>query len=379
MKTIRLYDTHPYDTTFFATVVSCEVSGDIFDVVLDQTLFFPEQGGQTCDRGTLNGSEVVDVRIKDNIIHHFVKSPMKGEVKGVVDFELRFYNMQHHTCEHILTSVTLKLFGLSNIGIHIGRKDVTVDFERPFSETELFMIEEAVNDLIYKNVHVKTYFVEPNSTLDYRSRADIKEDIRIVEIEGVDICACCAPHVARTGEIGLFKILRTEKKRDGVRLYFAVGKKAFIDYQIKHQQALTLSSLLNMPSTSLVEPVDKLLNENNALKTQLNQIQKAALLDQVAHLEVKDVQVLFVEALESKQTKDFVASLMEKTNQVAYVFVQNGDDYRFIISGKSPIDELLSDLKAHFSVRGGGRGLQAQGTIVATKEALEAYLQAKYA
>ena len=123
--------------------------------------------------------------------------------------------------EHILSGLIHELYGLDNVGFHLGALDVTMDVNAPLTREQLDRVEDLANEIIYKNVEITTEFPSPDElkSMSYRSKLDIYENVRIVKIGDIDSCACCAPHVSRTGEIGLIKILNSESHRGGVRIY----------------------------------------------------------------------------------------------------------------------------------------------------------------
>ena len=229
-KTIKLYDENAYNTEFTATVTSCvldEKRDNTFIVTLDKTLFFPEEGGQTPDRGVivklseddiekLKGKDsdflkdfpainVLDVQIKDEVIYHYLDKelPEGTPVYGVIDWQHRFSNMQQHSGEHIFSGIVNSRFGYDNVGFHLSDSIVTMDYSGPLTEEELADIEKSVNLAIYENREIRAWYPSPDELADinYRSKKELTGAVRIVEVDGYDICACCAPHVKRTGEI----------------------------------------------------------------------------------------------------------------------------------------------------------------------------------
>ena len=204
-KTVRLFDIFPSESEFEATVLSCapDEKGN-YTVVLDKTLFFPEEGGQACDSGVLGGAEVVHVFEKDRVIYHTVDNPLTtgGFVSGKINFCERFRKMQNHTGEHIVSGLIFKNFGFSNVGFHLGKDIMTADFDGVIDAEQLLLIETLANRAVFECHSVRGYYPssEELETLEYRSKLDLSENVRIVEIEGVDKCACCAPHVSNTGQ-----------------------------------------------------------------------------------------------------------------------------------------------------------------------------------
>ena len=213
--TIKLYDQDAYAVKFTAKVLSCreniEKNRTTYETVLDQTHFFPEEGGQSPDKGTINGVEVLDVQIKKDVIFHTLKAPLTegSKVEGEIDWTHRFSNMQQHSGEHIFSGLVHGKFGYDNVGFHLSDQSVTMDFNGILSDTEVREIEQKVNECIARNIEIEVTFPskELEKQLEYRSKIEIEDQIRIVTIPGFDVCACCAPHVRRTGEIGILKVL----------------------------------------------------------------------------------------------------------------------------------------------------------------------------
>ena len=232
--TIKLYDKDPHLTTFKAQVLSCEKMPDgNYAIILDQTAFFPEEGGQDCDEGTLNEIKVDHVAInKDNTITHFLSKPIPAgnTVNGILDYATRFDRMQQHTGEHILSGLIHNLYGFDNVGFHLSSDYTTFDTNGVLSDDEVIALEKAANKIIADNLKVRTYFPDKAQldTLSYRSKIDIDGEVRLVEIPGVDLCACCAPHVDYTGQIGQIKIVDYKRHRGGMRFTILCGMRALV-------------------------------------------------------------------------------------------------------------------------------------------------------
>ena len=217
-KTVRLYDQDAYATEFEAEVLACEEvekkEKKVYQIWLDQTLFFPEEGGQSPDMGTIDGIKVLDVQIKDEVITHTLAAPLAvgTTVKGVVDWKHRFYNMQQHSGEHIFSGIVHNRFGYDNVGFHLSDSIVTMDFNGVITAEDIEEIETEVNQAIIENIPVEVSYPtkEELKVLEYRSKIEIEGQVRIVTIPGYDVCACCAPHVRRTGEIGMLKVMNVQ-------------------------------------------------------------------------------------------------------------------------------------------------------------------------
>jgi len=378
MATIKLYDQNAYATEFEAKVLACEESQDGYRVILDQTLFFPEEGGQTPDKGTINGNAVLDVQIKDDVIAHFVAQPLEAgsAVKGCIDWQHRFFNMQQHSGEHLFSGLAHRKYGLKNVGFHLSNQIVTMDFDQALSDEQLKEMEWEINQAIVANVEIKTGYPskEELEALEYRSKIEIDGAVRIVEIPGYDVCACCAPHVHRTGEIGMFKIQSVQNYKGGMRISFLCGFRALEEYRRKSEIISELSGILTTNQENLADHVTKLKTQVQSLKTQLSNAKQDMMESKLAEIpaEQKDV-ILFERDLDTPVMRNVVNKLMEAHDGVCGIFVgTDADGYNFIIGSKT-VDcrEIATMLREKFEARGGGKSQMIQGSLVASADAIK--------
>lgn len=372
--TIKLYDLDAYQTTFEATVLSCTKREKDYDVILDQTLFFPEEGGQTCDQGTLNDVRVHDVQIIDQEIHHYVNDPLKGKIIGKIDFKHRYTNMQNHSGEHVLSGLVKEMFGFDNSGFHLSPNEITTDYSGFLNTKQLEELEKRANEVILENHPIHCFYPEDTSLYDYRSKKEINEALRLVEIEGIDCCACCAPHVRSTSEIGLIKILKAIKHKQGGRIWFICGYRAYQDYHQKHLQAMHISQKLSLPSDDLTHGIDRLINENNDLKQEISKLKKQSIDLQIQSLSVQDFHLVFVEELDRSLQLYYCNQLLDLARHFSAVFVGKENNYRFYITSHEDARFLLEKLKENFEVKGGGKKDMVQGQIQGSKEDIEELL-----
>ena len=216
-ETRELYSEDAYLKEFDARVLSCERDKKGYALILDQTAFYPEGGGQPYDQGRLNDVFVKEVHRKDGAILHYTDDPIEEGtlVRGVINFDRRFDLMQQHSGEHVFSGLVHKYFGYDNIGFHLGEEEVVLDFSGPLDHEQVKFIEEKTNEAFQKNVEVRVSYPskEELDVLDYRSKKELSGKIRIVTIEGCDICACCGTHVRQIGEVALCKVLSLNNKR----------------------------------------------------------------------------------------------------------------------------------------------------------------------
>lgn len=377
MSTKKLYDIDAYVTEFEAKVLSCDLAKEGYAVVLDQTLFFPEEGGQTPDKGSIDEKEVLDVQIKGDVITHYLAEPIEAGcmVKGTIDWQHRFFNMQQHSGEHLFSGLAHRKYGLKNVGFHLSNQIVTMDFDRALSDEQLKEMEWEINQAIVANVEIKTGYPskEELAQMDYRSKIEIDGPVRIVEVLGYDVCACCAPHVHRTGEIGMFKIQSVQNYKGGMRISFLCGFRALEEYRRKSEIVSELSGILTTNQENLVDHVTKLREQVHNLKVQLSNEKQMRMEEKLAEIpsEQQDV-LLFAQGLETNVVRNVVNRLMESHDGVCGLFV--GDDtegYQFIIGSKT-VDcrELATKLRETFDARGGGKSQMIQGSIAASQEAI---------
>lgn len=371
MKTTKLYYTDAYLKEFQSVITDITENS----IVLEKTAFFPEGGGQSSDIGTLGECEIYDVQEINSEIHHFFKgspSYKKGDIiTGKINFEKRFSDMQQHSGEHIVSGLAHKMFGCDNVGFHLGSEVVTLDLNRVFTYEEIVALEKASNNVVTSNKKITGTFPDKAtlSTLNFRSKKEISEDLRIVEIQDTDICACCAPHVSMTGEIGLIKIVDYEKHRGGTRISILCGQRAMEDYRIKQEQNRNISIALKVKEYETYDGVRKLLSrkadldfENGSLNREIANLQADA-------VEPNDKIIAFTELTGSNLTI-FSNKLKEKASVFAAVFSQTEEDkFQYVISSNSiDVRDLCKEMNSKLNGKGGGKPMMVQGTLNSNKE-----------
>lgn len=372
-------------TDFVATVTECiptEKDGH-FLVVLDRTAFFPEEGGQTADKGTLNDLEVLDVQIKEDIIYHELSQPLEvgTSVDGYVDWKQRLDFMQQHSAEHILSGLLYKHYGFHNVGFHLSVNEVTMDFDGQLSLEQLREIEREANEIVWKDVPVYAYFPTPEELkeMEYRSKSEIEGAVRIVEIVGVDACACCAPHVSFTGEIGVIKIVSAMNHRGGMRLTLLCGGRALKDYSFRQDTFSVLTAMLSSKPEKIIEAVKRLQDEAQSLKNTANELANQLMQLKLATLpapETTENVTLFVELSNMVAVRNTVNELTEKYSGYCAIFSGNdANGYNFVIGSKSKdCREIATLLREKLSAKGGGTAPMVQGSVQASRAEIETIL-----
>jgi len=370
--TKKLYDDDAYAVGFTGSVVECFKENEMYKVVLDQTLFFPEEGGQSPDLGTLNGIPVKDVKIKGDEIFHYLESPIRvGEkVTGIIDFEHRFKNMQMHSGEHIFSGLVYKKYGFNNVGFHLSDNSATIDLDGKLTKEELRELEADVNRVIFQNVTIKAFYPskEELSKTEYRSKKEIDGEVRLVLIEGADICACCAPHVHRTGEIGIFKITGFESYKGGIRINYLCGFRALSDYSERIDSLTEISHLLMVKSGEEADKVNSIFEENKDLKYKLFLLNNRIIENEIVNTFTGNENGVRVAPAEEASNMKYSMELMHKYYKgTCYLFCgDNENGYRYLIeSVNEDLLELSKMLKEKFGAKGGGKKNSIQGSVIA--------------
>lgn len=376
--TEKLYDKDSHLKEFTGTVLSCEKTGEKYAVALNQTAFFPEGGGQQSDRGYIGDAYISVVQIKNGEILHFADKPLSvGQAYDCkLDFDFRFRNMQNHSGEHIISGIIHRLYGFNNVGFHLGA-EMTMDFDGELTRQQLDEIEDLANKAVYENLPVKAYYPtdEELKQLDYRSKLDLKENVRIVEIKGVDVCACCAPHVKSTGEIGIIKILDFEKYKGGVRLIVKCGADALRDYREKYKSVLEISNLLSAKQPEVSLSVVKLNEQLSAEKAAAAALKKRLIAEKAAGFAPDtDKTAVFENGLDIKELQLLADALCKKAGGIRGAFSGADGAFSFAICGEeTALGDFFAEFKAAFNTRGGGRNGIRQGTVCADRAEIERF------
>ena len=382
--TRKLYYENVHQTDFTAVVTECVPAKEEGHhlIVLDASAFFPEEGGQSADKGTLNGSEVLDVTIRQGILYHkmAVDLPVGTVVTGHVDWNRRFDFMQQHSGEHMISGLLHSRFGLENVGFHLSNREVTLDMDGEVSLEQLRQIELEANTYVWQNLPVKITWPAPAEleTMNYRSKLALTENVRIVEIPGVDLCACCAPHVDSTGQIGLIKIVNVQSHRGGVRINILCGNRALADYTEKQDSVWAVSSLLSAKQPEIADAVIRTKEDALKQKERANALQAQLLSVQMNVLptpeETSDV-ILFVGDLDTIALRNAVNSLTAKYSGYCGIFPGTDETgFRFIIGSTSKdCRELAIRMRQELASKGGGSAPMIQGNVNASEDALRSF------
>ena len=408
--TIKLFDQDAYAADFSAAVLTAERTVKqekkgkkgkkeivTWQLVLDRTLFFPEEGGQTPDTGTIEGFPVIDVQLEGSVIRHTVLDNRTEEavkedgenplfspgqtIRGVIDFAHRFSNMQNHSGEHILSGLVHGRFGYDNVGFHLSDNTVTLDFNGPLTDEDILWLEQAANRVVWDNREIRGWYPDPEElrNLSYRSKKEIDGPLRLVEIPGVDMCACCAPHVRRTGEIGLIKVIRTLRERSGIRLTILCGSRALAYMQILQKAAEDVSHLTNMPREEIAAGTSRILEDNDRLRQREARLEDLLTRSMSAAVPAGQRDVfLFADGIGNLAQRRLVNTLCGTHDGYCGVFIGTDETgYRYIIGAADEKDArvLNTCLNKTCGARGGGSPAMVQGSLKCPEDEIRRALE----
>jgi len=382
MKTLKLYEIDSYLTTQDCTVREMTKWQGKPALVLEETIFYPLGGGQLPDTGTIDGVPVIDVQEEEEIIYHVFESEPsfeKGQkVRCQIDWERRFDFMQQHTGEHILSGVIENKLGYKNVGFEINEEFMRVDYDGVFSKEQLDAFEDEANQCVLENRSVVAFIPGEDiiSTLDYRSKKPLENDVRIVDVQGVDVCACCGTHVDSTAQVGIIKIIDDMHHRGGTRLTVLCGKRALEDYRALNDQSRELSIGLSAPSRELTEAFTHQQELRQEDIRRIVELEREILRLRLETLSQADSWIHFEESLQGRDLAKLSATLAH--DKELFLLLSGNDEagYSYILTAKT-VDtrEIAKAMNAALDGKGGGKPEVVRGGVKATREEIERWVQ----
>lgn len=395
MDTIKLYQQDVYMKECTATIVSIE--DDL--VVLDQTVFFPVGGGQSCDIGTISGNTVAEVFEKDNIVYHRLSNVCNlhpgDPVTCSIDWNRRFDNMQRHCGEHILSGICFREFGGINRGFHMGSDYMTIDIslEEDPSITEITWemakhAELCTNEVIWSNAPVtvcrfKTR--EEAEKMPLRKKLAIDEEISIVCVGDIsnaaDCVACCGTHPSTAGQVGLVKIYKVEHYKGMFRFYFEAGKRALMDYDMKHDIITDLGNRYSAGADDLIGKIDARREKDNAIKEELNMLRRSVIESRVADIrndmKTEDPEKILLYEFDDMKTDDLLnigRPIMKEVKKLLLIIAGQDNTLLLFSDGTVNCGQLVKENASIYNGKGGGNATSARA-IFPKRESLNTFIE----
>lgn len=394
MPTQRLYYTDSYTTVFDAVIVERTTYNDAPAVILDRTYFYPTSGGQPHDTGQLNGARVVEVVVRETdaaVLHVLDAELSADQVTGRIDWPRRFDHMQHHTGQHILSQAFVQLAKAETVGFHVSPDSVTIDLNKPgIKPVTVDAVENLANQIVAENRPVRVWYPSDDeiSALQLRKVPEVEGALRVVAVEDFDTTACGGTHVVQTGEIGVIKVLRVDRRGDTVRVEFRCGGRALLDYRQKHALVSQLAADLTTGYADIPALLQKLRDENKSLQRELRTV-RASLLEHEAEQLWKAASqagryTLILQAFENREVAEVrqivqyliahpaTVALCGAAGEKAQLILGRSDDLPYDM-----VPALMRGLAIWNVDRGGGRPSLAQGGgVVASVQDVQAALNA---
>lgn len=383
MPTRKLYYEDCHMTKFSARVISCEAGKNGFEIILDRTAFYPEGGGQACDKGNLNDAVVLDVQERGEDVVHLCREALDPgtEVEGVIDWDRRFDLMQQHSGEHIISGIVNRLFGYHNVGFHMGKDLVTIDFDGMLTLSDLHRIENLANEAVWQNLPIRCWYPSPEElpTVGYRSKRALPWPVRVVEVPGYDKCACCGVHVANTGEIGIIKLFSVVKFHQGVRIEMACGRRALGLLQSVFEENRKVSQAFSAKLLETGDAARKMNETLSAEKLRSSALQKRLFAAIAAEYAGKGDIVHIDDMLDNVGVRDLADAIAEVCGGRAAVFSGSDDSgYAYCLATRQgDLRALGKEMTAFLNGRGGGKPNFQQGSVKAAKSQIEAFFAGK--
>lgn len=379
MKTRRLFYEDVYIREFEAIVLSCEEKEGKYSVILNETAFYPEGGGQPADKGTIENIPVIDVQYEDGELCHILEQPLEegSQVVGRIDWDWRFDLMQQHSGEHIVSGMIHEKYGYENVGFHMGEEVITIDLSGMLTWEQVQEIEKKVNAYIWMNQKVNIFYPDERQRqfIPYRSKKELTGEIRLVEFPGADLCACCGLHVTHASQIGLVKILSCKKFRDGIRMEMLSGKRALDYLSGSTEQNSQVAVSLSVKENETKDAVQRLLDEVYELKGQLAAEKQKSFERKAAACAKKGNVLLIEKEMEAAEIRKCTDAILNTCGGVAAVFAGNEQDgYKYAIGQRDgDVRNLVKEVNKELNGRGGGKPFFAQGSVKAGRKQIESF------
>ena len=356
--TEKIYQNDPYCREGTAHITAKENRNGRWQIRLDRTIFYPEGGGQPADHGFINSCPLRELAVaEDDIVHVLDSDPGQDKVQLELDWQRRYDHMQQHTAQHLLSQVLLRLFKAATLSFAIGPEHASIEIGRAgLNEQEIMAVEAECARLVFANLPIRVFASEDVSTLSLRKPPKLQGVIRVVEIEDFDQSACGGTHLKSSAEIGLLKIIKTDRVRANIRLYYVAGLRALGDYQQKHETMARIQHAITLPLTEIPAQVEKLLAEKDSLRRELKKIQRRELEKEIELLtSVSEPWVIReFSGLDSVDIRFFAVALI---NLGKHVLAYTRDPQKYIVIGRGQGSLDLRLISAQiFSILGGKGG-----------------------
>lgn len=341
-------------------------------IVLDNTAFYPTGGGQPNDTGWINDLEIFDVEKIDEEIRHYTAadvSNISGEISGKLHWSRRFDHMQQHAGQHILTAAFVELFDMATVSFHLGTELVTIDLNvGEVSEDQLAAVEKRANEIILENRTIETKWVTKEELAQYNLRKDVKveDDIRLVIIPDYDYNGCGGTHPTATGQVGLLKILGTEKMKKQIRVHFVCGNRVLQQLAMRKQVLSDVARQLSAPEEEAADALRKFVKTAKQTEKSLTEAQDALLEFEAKELAIETVAAATFENRSIQSLQKLARFITQQNGEAIALLVANNEDkLQFVAARGIEQTKSMKDISAAalplINGKGGGNDALVQG------------------
>ncbi|MEG0439325.1 MAG: alanine--tRNA ligase-related protein [Solibacillus sp.] len=357
---------------FRANVVQTGTEENRNYVVLDNTAFYPTGGGQPHDTGWINDIEIIDVEKVDEEIRHYTLADvtsLNGEIHGKLNWTRRFDHMQQHAGQHILTAAFVELFDFATVSFHLGTELATIDLNTTdVTAEQLAAVENRTNEIILENRPIDTKWVDKEGLAEYNLRKEVKvdADIRLVIIPEYDYNGCGGTHPTSTGQVGLIKILATEKMKQQIRIHFVCGQRVLKQLAMRKQVLSDVARQLSVPEENAADALRSFAQTAKTNDKALGEAQDALLVFEAREL-AKDAIAASVFSNRSIQQLQKLARFITQENPdaIALLVAENDEKLQFVASRGANITHSMKDISSAIlpliNGKGGGNDALVQG------------------
>ncbi|HDL04439.1 MAG: hypothetical protein DRP46_11660 [Candidatus Zixiibacteriota bacterium] len=373
--TERLYYNDSYLLDFKSSVESVRKIDRGFEIVLKESAFYPDSGGQLHDTGTLDGEKVIDVYTgEDNgeVVHVLEnwKADAGATVRGLIDKARRYENMRKHTGQHILSRAFIEVAGADTVSAHLGETESTIELSRAeLNDDVIYDAERLANRIVLENHPIRIDYLTRDElkNLPIRKIPELEGKFRIIRVGEFDYTACGGTHCRHSAEVGIIKVVALEKLRGHLRVTFLCGLQALEDYAAKHNAVTALSNRFTCHFNDLESVVMKLTDQNSALRKEITSLQKKLMPFEVERLKENNDEIhgvrIVIQSYDDQDPKDLKDLAMQVTRAYDSVAILASQDKLFIsVSEGLPTNakKLAALIMEKFAGKGGGSPAFAQ-------------------
>ena len=367
----KLYYDDSFMKEFDGKVVSCRQGKKGWEIILDQTAFYPEGGGQPADHGVMVCGEtevnVLDVHEKNGEVVHYTDSPLEigSEIHGTIDWDRRFDFMQQHTGEHMFSGIAHSMFGANNVGFHLSERENVVDLDVPLTKTDMNTIMDVCNEIVWKNQPVTAAWPDNLDEIEYRSKKALEGPVRILTAGEADVCACCGTHVKFTSQAGPILAITLQAYKGGTRIHLACGKRA-VDYlRNRKDDCFEISHALSTPVEEITTAVSQRIKESDDTKFALGRAKRELMAIHAEKAETDgDICVMVMHGISSQELQTLALMLSKRADTGIACCLKKGENGKIcIVSKTKDTNKLGRHISGVLGGKGGGKPGIYQGFI----------------